>query len=568
MKINRKLALVVSMVLITGTVCADEHEELVRLRATTLNLIDMLVEEGVFSREKADQLVKRAEQAAEKEIEDATVAREVVEEPPKDTTVVRVPYVPDFVKDEIRAEVREELREDVVADVKDVAREERWGTPDALPDWLSRISLHGDIRLRYQGDYFSDSNREFSYFDWQEINDSGGLSDAGSDAFLNVTDNDDRFRERLRLGLDAQVNDSIRTGVRLTTGNTNNPVSTNQTLGDYNNRWEVVLDHGYLQYDWQQETGPGHDPQSVSLVGGRFANPFFHTDLVWDSDVSMEGVSATWNSGFGESSWNDHYLPSVFVSAGGFMLEDINESNCDDKWMFGAQVGGEWAFYDGRSDTDDSSLKIGLAYYDYKNIEGEPNKLGSRQNDCSAPKFMQKGNSVIRISNDIGELPGDPRLVGLAGDYDILNLTAEYDHVFSDPMHLILTADYARNIGFDKDDIEDDTGVRFRERTDAYQVRAALGSPKVRRPHEWQVFAGYKRIEADAVLDAFNDSDFHLGGTDAKGWFIGGSYGLLENTWLSARWMSTDEIDGNNGTGSGSEKLGVDTLQIDLNSRF
>ena len=246
--------------------------------------------------------------------------------------------------------------------------------------------MNGDIRLRYQGDYFADNNSEFSYFNWQEINQAGGLTQAGNDAFLNVTENDNRFRERLRLGMDAQVNDSVSAGVRLTTGNTNNPVSTNQTLGNYNNRWDVVLDLAYLQYDWVDQTGPGHDPQTLTLVGGRFKNPFFHTDLVWDSDVGMEGVSATYNTGFGKSSWNDHYLPSVFATAGGFMIQDSNNdnnSNCDDKWMLGLQVGGEWAFYDGRPDTDDTRLKVGLAYYDYKNIEAVPDKLGSTANDCT-----------------------------------------------------------------------------------------------------------------------------------------------------------------------------------------
>jgi len=62
------------------------------------------------------------------------------------------------------------------------------------------------------------------------------------------------------------------------------------------------------------------------------------------------------------------------------------------------------------------------------------------------------------------------------------------------------------------------------------------------------------------VLDAFADSDFHLGGTDAKGWILGGSYGLADNTWLRARWLSTDEIDG--------APLSIDTVQVDLNSKF
>ena len=62
------------------------------------------------------------------------------------------------------------------------------------------------------------------------------------------------------------------------------------------------------------------------------------------------------------------------------------------------------------------------------------------------------------------------------------------------------------------------------------------------------------------MLDAFTDSDFHLGGTNSKGWLLGGSYGLTENAWLTARYMSADEIDG--------PPLGIDVFQLDLNAKF
>ena len=55
-------------------------------------------------------------------------------------------------------------------------------------------------------------------------------------------------------------------------------------------------------------------------------------------------------------------------------------------------------------------------------------------------------------------------------------------------------------------------------------------------------------------------SDFHLGGTDTKGFFIGGSYGLDKNTWLNLRWMSADSISG--------PPLGIDVLQLDLYAKF
>jgi hypothetical protein len=61
-------------------------------------------------------------------------------------------------------------------------------------------------------------------------------------------------------------------------------------------------------------------------------------------------------------------------------------------------------------------------------------------------------------------------------------------------------------------------------------------------------------------LDAFTDSDFHLGGTDAKGYVLGGSYGISKNTWATVRYYTTDSIDG--------PPRAIDTVQFDLNARF
>jgi hypothetical protein len=561
------MAVGISLAMLAGTVTGGEREDLIELRATTLKLIDVLVEEGIFTREKADQLVQRARQAADQEIRAAAAAGEVVEEPPADKTVVRVPYVPEFVKDEIRAQVREELRADVTQDIVGIAQKEKWGTKDALPGWLSRIEFNGDMRLRYQGDYFASGND--LYFDWDEIN-GGATPGTDPDAFLNSTHEENRARARLRVGMDAQVNDSLKAGVRLTSGNTSNPVSTNQTLGNTGNRWNMVIDRAYLQYNWEQDHMPGHDPQTLTLLGGRFGNPFMHTDMVWDSDLGFEGVAATYSTGYGKSSWNDHYLPSVFATLGGFMIEDTGSTSCSDKYLMAAQAGGEWSFYDGRSDTDDTKLKVAIAYYDYENMEAVRNAPDTFLTDCTAPEFMQKGNSLAQVSNITGAPSAS--LVGLASDFNIVNLTAEFDYAMAHDLHAIFTADYAMNIGFDEQEVLTRTqtlSTAWPDRTDAWHVRSALGHSNVRRAGNWQAFAGYKYIEADAVLDAFNDSDFHLGGTDAKGFYLGGSYGLMNNAWLTAKWMSADEIDGFNGTeGPVSQKLGIDTFQLDLNARF
>jgi Putative porin len=74
------------------------------------------------------------------------------------------------------------------------------------------------------------------------------------------------------------------------------------------------------------------------------------------------------------------------------------------------------------------------------------------------------------------------------------------------------------------------------------------------------VNAGYKYLESDAVIDAFTDPDFGLGGTNLKGYIPGGSLGLADNVWATVRWMSANNI--------GGAPYAVDVIQLDLNARF
>ena len=84
--------------------------------------------------------------------------------------------------------------------------------------------------------------------------------------------------------------------------------------------------------------------------------------------------------------------------------------------------------------------------------------------------------------------------------------------------------------------------------------------PALLKLGDWNAFVTYKYLQDNSVLDAFTDSDFHLGGTNAKGYIIGGRLALERNVWLRLRWLSADEVDG--------PPLSIDVLQFDLNARF
>ncbi len=60
--------------------------------------------------------------------------------------------------------------------------------------------------------------------------------------------------------------------------------------------------------------------------------------------------------------------------------------------------------------------------------------------------------------------------------------------------------------------------------------------------------------------NSINDADFHLGGTNAKGYILTGSLGVARDTYLSLRYFSSQVISG--------PPDGNQVLQLDLLSSF
>ena len=527
MKIKRHLnltAIALTLVCVSGAQAGDADRDKVELmHETTLSLIRLLVQQGVIKQEAADEMLKKAEQTAASKV--AAARAEEQAKPANggapEKGVVRVTYVPEHVKREIRDQVRQE----VIAQ----AKQERWGDVNAVPEWLDRLKWEGDFRLRYQGDSFAESNAPAPFF--QTIGQN----------IDNTSEDRQRERIRLRLGLNAHVTPAVDVGVRITTGNTGDPVSTNQTLGTTANKYSLVLDRAFLKYT---------PLDGLSVSGGRIPNPFFSTDLVWDEDLNFEGLAVK------VEPWaNEKRELKPFIAAGIFPLQEIQQTvgvKADDKWLYGIQGGVEW------TPSTSTRLKVGASYYDYRNISGIANPaLDDTQFNRTAADSRQKGNSLFNIDND-----GDVTtlLPALASDFKIANLTLVADFAHFYPLHITGTFDWARNVGYDRAETLTRTGLDIEPEVDGYQARLSLGYPMVSERHEWQAYVGYRYLERDAVLDAFTDSDFHLGGTNHKGFMVGGQYGIYKNTWLSARWMSSDQISG--------LPLSIDVLQLDLNAKF
>lgn len=580
---RRSLALLMSCALVSSAAGADEKEELLKLRNTTLNLIDLLVQQGILDKRKAGDMIQQAEKKAAIEArEEARKAQESAAREAKAGAApssgqgkpgtdgvapgtVRVTYVPDFVKEEIRADVRKELKAEVVKEVKAEAKAEKWGIPAALPDWVSRIHPYGDMRLRYEGDFFGDGNQPNTYPNWPYINAKGGWA-AVNDPYRNTTIDRNRFRMRLRMGFEAQIVDDLKAAVRVTTSNDRSPISINQTLGQYGREYEIVLDRAFLQYDYLD--GKGHD--WATIWAGRTPNPWFSSDNLFDPDLNFEGLTGTFRFPFGQDDpelrayqapntagiqqMNMGYTKpnEAYLTLGFFPLQEI-ELSSHDKWMWGAQTGFDWLF------AGTSRVKAGVAYYDYNNTQARRNPLGSTENDWTAPLFFTQGNSLARISNDLDPAT-EPRLVGLASRFQVFDAIVSYDYSGFAPTHIKLTGNYSHNFGFNQEQIRSTLGENLSPQTNAFQVRLDLGHPVINRLNDWNVWLAYKYLDRDSVMDAFTDSNFHLSGTNAKGFQLSANYGLATNTWLNLRWLSSSVISG--------PTYDVDVFLADLNARF
>lgn len=519
-------------------VAAQSQEErgLTELRNTVVNLLQALVERGVMTREQAEGLVKNAQDKA------ATEAAAVAAQDAAESNAVRVPYIPEIVKDEIRKQVTADLAPQVAKEVVEQSRQPGWAN-SFLPDWLSRVRLSGDVRLREEGDLFGTDNTEFGYLDFNSVNAKGGINKAGLDAFANTTQDRYRMRARGRIGLDAELGSGWTAGARITTGNLMDPVSTNQTLGNTGARYQTGFD--LLYAGWAGSTS--NQRHSLSLVGGRIANPWQSHDLVWDPDLNFEGVAGTYRLGLTREAAASHVL---FLTLGAFPIQEVELSK-DDKWLYGSQLGLDWHFDNG------SRAHMGAAYYYYRNIVGKRNQLDSTLLDYTAPQFLQTGNTLFDIRND---KDNDTNLFALATNYHLLDGTIGFDFQLTPSYKISLNGEFVRNIGYDRALVLLNTGLDLKPRDSAYLAELAFGKTQLAQAGDWRVAVGYRYLEADSMLDAFADSDFHLGGTNARGYTLSADFAFTERVFARLRYLSANEIDGN--------QVGIDVLQLDLNTRF
>lgn len=493
---------------------------------STIDILDVLVEKGVLTRDDANAVLAEARRRSETA-----------------SDVVRVPYVPEAVRDQIRDEIREE----VVA----TAKAEGWAQPGALPEWLDRISFSGDIRARGERTAFGASNTPL-IFDINAINADGGYFVDDILPLRATTKDRYRARVRARFGVDVRVSDKVDAGLRFVTGNLNDPVSTNESLTGNFDKLTVGLDRAFIRLRPLADVGGFED---TSLILGKFDNPFFSTEIMFDRDLQFDGAAATVSARFGEG----EAAPRVFLTGGAFPLEEWDFTG-DDKYLFAGQLGTEVAPVPG------FRFKAAGALYEFQGVQGQYNTLNLRDNDHTAPDRVQFGNSVFNLRRDGGVV--NTVKFGLASKFRVGAATARAEFDLTPTLAASIDIELLKNFAFDEDDL-DDRMVPASSGNTAWHARLGVGHTDMSKANAWELNAGYRRLEADATLDLFTDSDFGLGGTDQKGFVVQGSWGLADNLLLTGSWYSARTIDLlDPTTGVLAPPVDTDTLMLDLNASF
>ncbi len=354
-------------------------------------------------------------------------------------------------------------------------------------------------------------------------------------------------------------------------------------------------------------------------AGSRDPLRFGVSDILFDEDLNFDGVAVTLDSG----DWIGSGF-NLAVTGGAFPFEYIGEDNpvtsfsktdAGEKWIFGGQARLAW-------DGEDFGAKFAAGYFDFSKVRGQISEvcapyLGEVEcsTDYTRPAFLAKGNTLMYLrqiavdpANPLGS--PQPQFVGLVSDYNVLEIAGQVYANIGDDLRVSLSGTYVQNLAFDRKDIcansplgipltnvtgvtvsipvnaSDPTGARtntinfdpctalpnstavnggpllarYESGGSAWMAQGWVGSKGLRKAGEWSVGLGYKWIEPDAVLDSLTDSDFRLGGTNAKGYIATGNFMLFDNLRVTGRYLSASEIYGN--------PLSIDVLQLDLVAAF
>jgi len=388
------------------------------------------------------------------------------------------------------------------------------------------LKFSGDLRLRYEAFDYSSGSR------------------TGATANTQETDPRNRFRYRLRMGLEKKFSDEISAGFSLASGDNLgvsgtaagnvDPTSTNTTFDNNFNFKNIFIERAWATYkpEWAK-VGP---ISGVEITGGKFKNPFERgsSDIVWDRDVRPEGIYESMDFRLFDS---ESVKATGWFTAGQFVLEE-------DGTVGNATAGGDanlYAFQIGvnpklKLDSMEKPLGLtsALSLYNFSNYANQTNSTifgtslarGNSNLDGNTTQLDAVGFNIIEIYNElkipVGSIPVRPFF------------------------------DYVHNM--------DDQATIVNGHNNAYGLGVTLGEAKTKG--QWEVGYAFKYIGADSTAGAFGDSDFGDGHNNKRGSVLKAKYMLTDYLEFGLAGFLVDNIYQN--AASSIPDLNAKRFQADL----
>ena len=200
-----------------------------------------------------------------------------------------------------------------------------------------------------------------------------------------------RERFRMRFNITAKLNDDISGGFSLGSGDINDPISTNQTVNQFFTRTPFLLDKAFINYN-------PHGFKPLTLTGGKFAYPWYRTELTWDNDLNPEGLAEKleWKS----DNWKllrqfalvGFELPFGEVSGVNFNLPNPNNRSIRQSVVYGGQIQTAWQLTSWLKFTADT------AFYNYHNPDPIAFAIATANSSSPANGLLKLGGQSFQNS--------------------------------------------------------------------------------------------------------------------------------------------------------------------------
>ena len=334
----------------------------------------------------------------------------------------------------------------------------------------------------------------------------------------------DRWRTRVRVGLNAWINEEVSASVSIATDADNDgvsykgAVSRNTTYSTLFNAKSIWLNEAYIDY---HPMDYGFDGKVNLLFGKRdVAKTLVWTDdMIYDGDLTFEGATLQ----YGKAA-DGKEKEGLILIGGYYFLDQVSPASTDiagynapskenDPFLTVVQLA--W-----KGEVVEHPFTIGVGDHNFRNLE-------------FLPVYDTKNVNVA--SRNLVEFFGT-----IGGE-------------FSETLPWQIRGQFAHNSG----------GKAITNQKDAWLAGVSIGDAK--QPGQWKVDFNYNRIEKDSVFPFFTDSDRKVGNYNSgtQGWEVGATYHLVQNMTVGAKYYNYYQI---HQLDAGNPHL--HTLQCDMVVKF